>query len=127
MPRILLFCRQLVQNVDTDGSNGVSVSEMVEWMVRLEKAETLKGLQNQFREADRNSNGYVTLTEFAHTMASIGESSWVLVWCTLVTGMYHNSIFQHTTALTSTRSINRVFGLLTGCSAVSAWLPCVAI
>lgn len=66
--------RQLVENIDTDGSNGLSVGEMVEWMIRLERADTMKDLRNHFREADRNNNGYVTLTEFAHTMASMGES-----------------------------------------------------
>lgn len=58
---------------DSDGSQGLSKVEMVEWMMRLEKAETMKGLRNHFREADRDNNGYVTLLEFAHTMAAVGE------------------------------------------------------
>ena len=67
-------CRELVDRIDTDGNKGLSVEEMVDWMVRIEKAQTTKSLRNHFRETDRNSNGYVTLTEFAHTMANTGET-----------------------------------------------------
>ena len=61
-----------MEEIDTDGSEGLSVMEMVEWMVRLERDDSLQGLRSHFREADRNSNGYVTLAEFAHTMGTIG-------------------------------------------------------
>ena len=46
---------------------------MADWMVRLEREQQTKGLQNHFREADRNNNGFVTLTEFAHTMGNMGK------------------------------------------------------
>ena len=62
-----------MQRIDTDGNSGLSVEEMVEWMVRLERDQQTQGLRDHFREADRNSNGFVTLTEFAHTMGNAGE------------------------------------------------------
>lgn len=65
--------RRLVERIDTDGNKGLSVEEMVDWMVKTEKTKKTKSLRNYFREADRNSNGYVTLTEFAHTMSDTSE------------------------------------------------------
>ena len=62
-----------MQDIDSDGSQGLSLQEMAEWMMRLEKTEAMKGLHRDFHEADRNHNGYVTLAEFAHTMANFGE------------------------------------------------------
>ena len=70
---VSVFARELVERIDTDGSKGLSVEEMVEWMVRLEKAQKTESLRSNFRETDRNDNGYVTLTEFAHTMAKNSE------------------------------------------------------
>lgn len=65
--------RELVERIDTDGNSGISVEEMVEWMMRLEKAHKTKDLRDFFRESDRNNNGFVTLAEFAHTMRKFGE------------------------------------------------------
>ena len=70
----MFLCSELVDRIDTDGNSGLSVGEMVDWMVRLEKDQKTGGLRDHFRETDRNSNGYVTLTEFAHTMATTGEA-----------------------------------------------------
>ena len=65
--------RELVTRIDANGNEQLSASEMVEWMVRLEKAHKTQDLQDVFREADRNSNGFVTLAEFARTMSLEGE------------------------------------------------------
>ena len=73
-----------MENIDRDGSEGLSVEEMVEWMVRLERAETMRGLRTNFKETDRNGNGHVTLTEFAHTVASFGECVCCVCVCVCV-------------------------------------------
>lgn len=62
-----------MERIDRDSSNGLSVEEMVHWMVRMERAQTKSGLRNQFRENDRNSDGYVTLTEFARSVSTSGK------------------------------------------------------
>lgn len=62
-----------MERIDADGNSGISVEEMVEWMVRLEKAHKTKDLRDHFRESDRNNNGFVTLAEFAHTIQKLGE------------------------------------------------------
>lgn len=77
MTDILMHCvidlRELVERIDKDGNSGLSVEEMADWILRLERDQQTKGLRNHFREADRNNNGFVTLTEFAHTMGNVGE------------------------------------------------------
>lgn len=62
-----------MEHIDTDGNSGITVEEMVEWMMRLEKAHKRRNLRDFFRETDRNSNGFVTLAEFAHTIQKVGE------------------------------------------------------
>ena len=64
-----------MDHIDTDGNSGLSVGEMVDWMVRLETAQRTRGLRDNFREADRNNNGFVTLAEFAHTLSIAGENT----------------------------------------------------
>lgn len=60
-------------HIDSDGNSGITVEEMVEWMMRLEKAQKTNNLRDFFRETDRNDNGFITLAEFAHTIQKAGE------------------------------------------------------
>ena len=67
-----LLCRKLLKRVDRDGSRGMSLEEMVHWMVRMERADSQLGVRHHFIESDRNADGYVTLMEFARTAGTAG-------------------------------------------------------
>ena len=73
--------RELVEHIDTDSNSGITVEEMVEWMMRLEKAHKTKNLRGFFRETDRNDNGFITLAEFAHTIKRAGELHKCVIIC----------------------------------------------
>ncbi|KAG2442655.1 hypothetical protein HXX76_002739 [Chlamydomonas incerta] len=68
--------KQMVKEVDTNGSGTVEFPEFVKLMKRRpeEPADQEEALREAFRMFDRDGNGFINTQELKHVMCNLGEA-----------------------------------------------------